>query len=226
MPKTRCVRRLFSFRNLYRKESHDYADKAQPINEKADAFTQERDQYSCNGRSHKAGAVEHKRIQGNRISEVLRFIYHFYYEGLAGGHIEGIDHADKDTQSNNLPDMYRSREGKKGKGQGLDHGKGLSGNQHTMAIPSVRIYAGNRREKEDRDLTGKTYDAQEQCRIGEAIDQPAHGDLLHPGSDERDALTAKEEPVILVVQSPEDEFSSDLFACSGCFHLARYFTLL
>jgi hypothetical protein len=80
-----------------------------------------------------------------------------------------------------------------------------------MAIPSVRIDAGNRRKKEDGDLTGKAYDTQEQCRIGEPVNQPAHGDLLHPRSYEGYALTAKKESVILMVQCPKNKFCGDLF---------------
>ena len=107
--------------------------------------------------------------------------------------------------------MHDSRHGKNSEGQGLDHGNDLRNDQYAMAIPAVCIDAGNRREEEDGDLAGKTDYAQKKCRIGKTVDEPAHGDLLHPCPDERNALTAEEEPVISMVQSPENEFCGNLF---------------
>ena len=41
---------------------------------------------------------------------------------------------------------------------------------------------------------------------GEAINEPAHGDLLHPCAEQRDALSGEEEPVIFVSEGAGHKF--------------------
>jgi hypothetical protein len=40
--------------------------------------------------------------------------------------------------------------------------------------------------------------------MGDAVNQPAHGDGLHPGSDEGHALAKEEQPIIAVVQGAKN----------------------
>ena len=62
-----------------------------------------------------------------------------------------------------------------------------------MPIPAVGEHAREWSEKKRRDLPRETGDAEEQRRVGEPVDEPAHGDSLHPGADERDALPREKE---------------------------------
>jgi len=42
-------------------------------------------------------------------------------------------------------------------------------------------------------------------RLGEPVDQPAHGYLLHPGSNQGNSVTNKKEPVVPGMQGSKDQ---------------------
>ena len=60
-------------------------------------------------------------------------------------------------------------------------------------IPAVNVDAGDRGKEKARDLARKADHTEEERRAAQAVDEPAHRGLLHPGTDERDPLAAKKE---------------------------------
>jgi hypothetical protein len=69
-----------------------------------------------------------------------------------------------------------------------------------VAIPPVDEGSCYWRKDEGRDLACEAGDAQQEHRIRQAINQPDHGDLLHPSADQGDALTDKEQAVVSVTE--------------------------
>ena len=61
-----------------------------------------------------------------------------------------------------------------------------------MTIRAVGNYAGDGAKEEDRTLAGECDQAEKECGIGETVDQPAHGNLLHPVADEGNTLAGRE----------------------------------
>ena len=89
----------------------------------------------------------------------------------------------------------------------LDHGQGL-GHQHDVhAVPAVGQDAGQRRHEKDGHLGEKSHQPEVEGRAGQAVDQPAHGHLLHPGAGQRDALAAEIEAVVAVAQGAQGRSS-------------------
>lgn len=74
-----------------------------------------------------------------------------------------------------------------------------------MPIPPVDPHACHGREEERRDLLRKTGDTQQDGRKRQALDQPTGGHASDPGSDEGDALSGKEQPVVPGSERPESE---------------------
>ena len=55
-------------------------------------------------------------------------------------------------------------------------------------------------------LAGEAYQSEHGGRVGEAVGQPDHGDLLHPGADKGDILPHEEYAKIFVFERAEDRF--------------------
>ena len=64
------------------------------------------------------------------------------------------------------------------------HGHRLGHDEDAVAIPAVGEDAGEGGDEEQRHLGRKADDAQQERGKRQAVDKPAHGDLLHPGADE------------------------------------------
>jgi len=73
-----------------------------------------------------------------------------------------------------------------------NHGGGLRADNHAMAIPTVGRHAAYWREQEYGYLSGEADYAEKQRGARKAINQPGLRDILHPGADERDELSAEE----------------------------------
>ena len=70
-----------------------------------------------------------------------------------------------------------------------------------MPVPAIREHAGQRRDEQRRDLVRKAEQAQQEGGVGEAIHEPGEGHLLHPGTDQGDALTGEEQSVVPMRQA-------------------------
>ena len=68
------------------------------------------------------------------------------------------------------------------------------------AVPAVDPDAGEGREQERGNLAGEADVPSSKRGAGEAVDQPDGGDARHPGADERDALSAEEEPEVAMLE--------------------------
>src|SRR5215472_6437016 len=121
---------------------------------------------------------------------------HFDDEGLAGGHVEGVDQAREERERDDFPDSDDAGEREDGQREGLKHREDLSDDDGSVAIPAVDPDAGDGSEDEGRDLAGEADDSEEDGGTGEAIDEPAGGDAGHPGADQRNALAGEEELVV------------------------------
>ena len=114
-----------------------------------------------------------------------------------------------------MPNRGRAFKDKEGQDQGLKQGETLGDHQDSAPVHPVGQDARKRRNKEDGNLAGEPYQAQEKRRVGQTVDEPAHGEALHPGADEGNALAAEEETIISVVQRRKYQFQPILFQRSA-----------
>jgi hypothetical protein len=151
----------------------------------------------CGGRAGNRIASS-ERITG--VREIGAVVDHLDDERLPRRRVEGIDHALRELQQDHFHHGDLSAEREHRQRQRLQRGQHLRDDEDAMAIPAIGEHARDRREKQHRDLSGETGDAEEQLGVGEAVDQPARGDPRHPRSDERHGLADEEQPIVAVLQ--------------------------
>ena len=74
-----------------------------------------------------------------------------------------------------------------------------------MAIPSVEIGAREGPQNETRKLPGESHHSKRHRRACQPIDKPARGRHRDPAADQRDELSAEEQPVVGIGQRAKHE---------------------
>ena len=193
---------------FHHQQGGDDEEEADGVNGETDALVRDGDDYASDGWADEACAIEHHRIHGDGIAEVFLVFHQGNYEGLARGHIEGVDKAEKDGEKNNVRDADVSCEEQDCQEQGLEHRKGLGGEDDAVAVPAVGHNAREGREKEGGNLGCETDHAKEEVRAGEAIYQPGQGDLLSPGANKGENLACEEKAIVPVSQGTKNNLMS------------------
>ena len=186
----------------HRHQRGEHGEVADRVDQKTPPFAEGGDQDPADRRSHQPGRIDHRRIQGDRVGEVVFVVDQFREQGLPRRHVEGVDQALAEAQHDDLSDRDPAPQRQHGHGQGLQHGEHLGEDQQVVAIPAIDEHAGERGEKERGKLPGKAHHAEHQRRAGQAIDQPPGGDPRHPGADQREALAVEEQAEIPMRQRP------------------------
>jgi len=75
--------------------------------------------------------------------------------------------------------------------------------QQTTAVVPIGNHAAGEREQQDRQLTEKIVEPEEERRLGEVEHQPALRDLLHPRPDRRRERAEPEDPEVAVREGGE-----------------------
>ena len=178
--------------HVHQHQSGDHGDVADAVDEKAPALAQPGDQDARNRRADHASAVEHGRIQGDGVHQVV-LADHVHEERLAAGDVEGVHHAQQRREDENVPNLHGMSEGEGRQHKRQQHGCDLGSDDDVLAIAAVGDDAAEGSEEEYGNLAGETYPAQQQSRTGEAVDEPGLGHGLHPGAGEGNELSAEKE---------------------------------
>ena len=72
-----------------------------------------------------------------------------------------------------------------------------------MQVPAVGEHARHGGQEETGDLAAKAHQPQQERRVGQPVDEPDHGHLLHPGADQGDALAEEEQPEVAIFHGPK-----------------------
>ena len=144
--------------------------------------------------------VDHGGVDGDGVAQVAAVFDHLHQEGLAAGHVEGVDEALHDAEGEDPVDGDACASVSAARASDCSMRERLRPDQQLAAVEAVDPDAGEGREEEGGNLAGEADDAEQQRRAGEPVDQPAGGDAGHPRADERDALAAEEEPEVAVAQ--------------------------
>jgi len=132
---------------FHHEQGSDDEEEADGIYGETDALVRDSDDYACDDWADEASAVEHHRIHGDGVVEVFSVIDQGNDEGLACGHIEGVDKAEKDGEKNNVRDVDVACKKQDCQKQGLEHRKGLCGEEDSVAVPAVSHNPGEGSEE-------------------------------------------------------------------------------
>ena len=189
--------------HAHHEQRDDDGEVADAVDGEAVAFADRGDDEAGEGRADEAGDVDHGRVEGDGVAEVLLVISssdHLDEEGLAAGHVEGVDEALHHAERDDLVDGDDLGEGERGEDERLDCREDLGPDEEVAAVEAVDEDAGEGREQEGGNLAGEADDAEQQRGAGKAVDEPTGGDAGHPGADERDALAAEEEAEVAMAE--------------------------
>ena len=186
--------------DVHHEERDDDGDVAEAVDGEAVALADGCDDDAGDGGADEASHVDHGGVEGDGVREVAFVFDHLDEEGLAAGHVEGVDEALQGTEGDDLVDGDDLCEGERGHGKGLNAGEDLGPDEELAAVHAVDDDAGEGREEEGGDLAGEADGAEEKRGAGETVDEPAGGDAGHPGADEGDALAGEEEAEVAMAQ--------------------------
>ena len=92
-------------RHSHHQQTRDDRDVAESIREKAPAFADPGDQDPGDGGADDARAVEHGRVQRDRIHQVF-LAHHVHQEGLPRWNIKSVHHSQQCRQHEDVPNPY------------------------------------------------------------------------------------------------------------------------
>ena len=164
--------------DLHRLDAHqqqgcDHRKVADAIDQEAPAFARGADHQAGDRRADQPRAVCHRGVDGDGVTEVVAILDHLDEEGLAPGHVERIDQALQRAEGDDFPEGDDMCQGERGQRERLHGGGGLCPHQQPAAIEALHPDARNRRQQKRNNLPREADDAQQQRRMGQAIDQPA-----------------------------------------------------
>src|ERR1700685_3044874 len=166
------------------------------IDQEAIALAEDGNNDSGNRGAEKSSHVYHGRVEGNSVAQVGTVLDHLNHEGLARGHVEGVDDALSQPQPNYFANGNDSGQSQSSQRERLQHGENLRDDQGSVAVPSVHPDTGERSQKETWYPGREANDAQQPCRAGYSVHEPTRGDLRHPSADQRYRLAGEEQTIV------------------------------
>jgi hypothetical protein len=201
----------------HHEQGHERDDLGRPVDQETKGFAGDRQQQAGKGRPDQAGRVVHAGVEGDGARQILARRHQVGQEGLADRRIDRHHHAEHGSHEDDVPDLDHVEPGERGERE-CRHCRGrLRHEQQLPPLHPVGPDAAEGREHQHCDLPGERRDAQQPGRAGQAVDQPAHGDLLHPVADDPQRLAEKEQPEVAVLERAQrvDHLKEPLIQSSG-----------
>jgi hypothetical protein len=151
-------------------------------------------------RSHHAAQVEHGGIQGDGVHQVPSVLHHLHCQGLAGGGVKGVGHAQGKSQHSDMPDLQDASSGQSSEDERAEHHCRLRPDQEGSPGDPVGHGASREHQEKGGDSVGEGDGPQCEPGARNLIDDPPLGNGLHPGAHQGKGLTDEPEPIVSVSQ--------------------------
>ena len=184
-------------------EAGDHRDEAEPVEEEGLGHPEDADRETCHGRANDTCRIEHRRVERDRVVEVLA-AHHLDDERLASGHVERLDAAQQEREHEDLPDLDQSGRDERRERECQDHQDGLGGHERPALRQMIGDEPAEQAEDQHRRELRRGDEAEVERIVRQLEDEPVLGDGLHPRPDQRDQLPEPEEPVVAMVQRVPD----------------------
>ncbi len=197
------ARRGQQLRVAHQQVGHQHRQEAGRVEEEAGRDADQPDDQAGDRRSHDAGQVEGRAVERDRVGDVGA-TDHLDHERLPDGHLDGVHEAQPDGQQVDHPDLHQVGHHQDAQRQGEDERHDLGHDERLTLGQGVGDDAAEEAEDEHRQELAGGHDAQRERVVGQRQHQPALGDRLHPGADQRDQLAGEEEPEVAVCERRSD----------------------
>ena len=197
----------------HQRQGDDDREEAQGVEQERRRDARRGDDEAADGGPDDARAVEHRRVERDRVGEVLA-ADHLDAERLTDRHVDRVGDAQRERDEHEHPDLDGARHDQQEDDEREDHLATCVDDQEPALGQRVGDDAGEQAEQQDGDELGGDDDAQPDRVVGQRQDEPRLGHLLHPRADERDRLAGEEQPVVAMAEGaqPADRGRSRLIA--------------
>ena len=170
------------------------------------------DEQAGDGRTDDPGRVEHDRVEGDGVRQVLG-ADHLQHEGLADGVVDRRHQSEAGGQHVDLPELDGVGGDEHAEDEGGDGRRELGDEQHPALLEPVHQDAPERAEEQDRQELEGDDQAEGGAGAGQLEDQPGLADGLHPRAAHGDGLADEVQAVIADLQRGERPLGDA--ACPG-----------
>ena len=185
--------------DVHLRQAPDDREETHAVQEKTGADAQPCDQQSRGRRTEHARAVEHHRVERDRVGEIF-VAHHLDHERLAPGHVERSDGAVERRQQDHVPDANGAGPGQRRERERAQHQQDLRRDDQAAAIDAIDHHAGEQADQQDRRELRERDDAEHRRRVRQLQHQPRLRGALHPGARERDQLAEEIEAIVAMPQ--------------------------
>jgi len=176
-----------SLGEVHRNQAHQNGEVRYGIDAKTYGRPRRRDEKSCDCRSPDPRQIERYRIQSDGFSD-LAPPDHEYGHRLTRRQIKRVYYALKEGKSCNIGEVDDIQNGQRRQSDRLRHGKKLGRDEQFTPVVIVGDHAAEGRQEENRQLTAKGNEPQEERGVRQIVDQPALGDQGNPRPNKRNQL--------------------------------------
>ena len=139
-----CGARDLGHIEAHREQRCNDGEVTQAIEQEAPAFAESSYNDAGDGGAEKTRGVGHGGVDGDGVAEVAPVVHHMHEEGLASGHVEGVDQALKSSERDDFRKGYDVRQSQCGESERLDGGERLSPYQQAASIEALDPDSGER----------------------------------------------------------------------------------
>ncbi len=157
------------------------------------------DQHATDGRSDERTKLEDRRVQADRVAEVIGS-HHLVHERLAGRIVQCGDQAKSECDDEDVPRLHPAGESQRGQRGAHRCHPDLGSQEDAPLGVSVGDEAAGQAEHQRRHELEGGRDADVGGAAGEAQHQPVLRDALHPGAGVGHHLTGCKQPEVPGVQ--------------------------
>ena len=191
-------------RDADHEEAHEHADVSERVDHEALGFAIPRDDDPGDRRADQTSGVRNQRGQRHCVRQIFLAADELDQVRVAHRQLDCNEDAHQHGQRDDVPWREDARHCQRSQRDRLQHLEDLRREHHAMQIPAVGPQAGERREQQNGNAPGETEHAEKRGRAGQAVEQPALRDRLHPVADERKRLARCEERKVAVTESAQN----------------------
>src|SRR2546426_146731 len=189
-------------RQPHRQEAGDHREVAHAVQEEADPPPQHPDASARDGGPDHPRRIEGRRVERDGAHQVV-LLDQLHDEGLPGRDVERVHEAEKRRERGHMPDGHRAGPHEGREHERRKHRERLREDHEPVFVGAVRDDAGVDGEEQHAERAERGHEAHVERRIGELEDQPSLGHILHPGADQRHALSEEEQAEVAVGERSE-----------------------
>ena len=190
-------------RPVHAEQRREDRDERQRVDREAHRLARHRQHEARERRSDHARAVDHHRVERDRVRQVGAVADEMDVGRLAQHDVEHLHDGQEQRERDQVRDGHDAEERDHRERRRLQHQQRLRQEQRAPPVDAIHHHAGERAEEQHPGIAGERDDAQQERGAGEPPREPAHRDLLRPGPDQREPLADEEQPVVAVPERAE-----------------------